>query len=93
MKYNSKDFLKQNYFVLYDINDNILYYFDNFTELSKIFNYRLYNLVHHYNISDTNVINVVIDNQKYKLATFVAEGGFENEKRYDEKNNQRNKKR
>lgn len=70
MKYNSKDFSKNNYFVLYDNNDNLLYYFDSFVELSKIFNYRLCDLVYQYNKNHTNIITIIIENKKYKLATF-----------------------
>ena len=43
--YKSKTFKNDNFFVLYDINDNIIAYFDSFVELSKIFNYRLCDLV------------------------------------------------
>lgn len=70
MRYNSKDFSKNNYFVLYDNNDNLLYYFDSFVELSKIFNYRLCDLVYQYNKNHTNIITIIIGNKKYKLATF-----------------------
>ena len=70
MRYNSKDFSKNNYFVLYDNNDNLLYYFDNFAELSKIFNYDLRNLVFQYNKNHTNIITIIVENKKYKLATF-----------------------
>lgn len=70
MNYKSKTFLKDNYFVLYDLNDNIVCYFDNFNELSTLLNYRLSDLVHQYNRNKTDNIIVIIDNCKYKLATF-----------------------
>lgn len=70
MRYNSKDFFKNNYFVLYDNNDNLLYYFDSFVELSKIFNYRLSDLVYQFNRNNSNIITIIINNKKYKLATF-----------------------
>lgn len=70
MKYKSKDFKINNYFVLYDINDTIICYFDNFKELSKYINYKVNNLVRLYNISGTNIINIEIDKKKLRLATF-----------------------
>lgn len=70
MNYNSKTFRKENYFILYDLNDNIICYYDNFNELSSILNYRLSDLVHEYNRNKTDNIIVVINNVKYKLATF-----------------------
>ncbi|MGN1268644.1 MAG: hypothetical protein ACI4U0_04025 [Candidatus Aphodocola sp.] len=70
MKYESKKFRKENCFVLYDTEDNIISYYDNFAELSKIFNYDLRNLVFQYNKHDSDVITITVDNKKYKLATF-----------------------
>ncbi len=70
MNYNSKTFRKENYFILYDLNDNIICYYDNFSELSSILNYRLSDLVHEYNRNKTDNIIVIINNVKYKLATF-----------------------
>lgn len=70
MNYKSKKFKKDNYFVLYDLTDNIVCYFDNFDELSKNIAYRLSDLVHEYNRYNTNNITIIIDNKKYKLATF-----------------------
>lgn len=70
MKYNSKHFKKNNYFILYDLKDNIICYFDDFEELSKILNYQLRNLVYQFNYHNKNIINIEIDNKKYKLATF-----------------------
>lgn len=70
MNYNSKTFRKENYFILYDLNDNIICYYDNFSELASILNYRLSDLVHEYNRNKTDNIIVIINNVKYKLATF-----------------------
>ena len=69
MCYNSKTF-KNNSFILYDLNDEIICYFDNFIELSKYINYRLSNLVQKYNLNQSDVIPIIIDNKTYKLATF-----------------------
>ena len=70
MKYRSKTFKNDNFFVLYDTNDNIVSYFDNFEDLSKILKYALNDLVHQYNRNNTDIITVIIGNKKYKLATF-----------------------
>ncbi len=70
MCYKSKIFRENNYFVLYDLDDNIICYYDNFEDLSKILSYRLSDLVHEFNRKNSNNIFVIIDNTKYKLATF-----------------------
>ena len=70
MCYKSKTFRENNYFVLYDLNDDIVCYYDSFNDLLKELNYRLCDLVHEYNRNNTNVIIVIINNKKYKLATF-----------------------
>lgn len=70
MKYNSKNFRKNNYFVLYDKNDELICYFDNFDDLAKYINYRISDLVHEYNRHNTNIINIIIDNKIFQLATF-----------------------
>lgn len=54
------------YFVLYDLNDNVVCYFDNFAELSKIINYPSWKLARRFEIFG-NLINVTIDNKDYKL--------------------------
>ena len=70
MKYKSKTFRNENFFVLYDTNDNIVSYFDNFSDLKKVLNYALNDLVHQYNRNNTDIITIIIGNKKYKLATF-----------------------
>ena len=70
MNYRSKTFIYNNYFVLYDLNDNIICYYDSFVELYKIINYKLSDLVREYNRNHTNILTVIVDNKKYKLATF-----------------------
>lgn len=69
MKFKSKDF-KNNSFILYDLEDNIICYFDNYNELSKYINYTPRKLAYEFNFRNTNIINIVIDNQKLRLATF-----------------------
>lgn len=70
MKYKTKTFRNENFFVLYDTNDNIVSYFDNFSDLAKVLRYALKDLVHQYNRNNTDIITVIIGNKKYKLATF-----------------------
>ena len=83
MKYKSKEFKKNNYFVLYEYRgenslndeDEIICYIESFEELKNKYlkEYRLSNLVHEYNRYNTNIINIIIDNKKYRLATFCDE--------------------
>lgn len=70
MIYSSKQLKDINFFVLYDLNDEVVCYFDNFQELSNHINQRLYDLVYEYKRHKSNVITIIIDNKKYKLATF-----------------------
>lgn len=63
-----KEFRKNNYFVLYDFDDNIICYFDNFEELSKHLNYPCKYLVHQFNTYGS-LINIVINQKMYKLFT------------------------
>lgn len=69
-KFTSKDFRKNNYFILYDLNDYCIGYFDNFEELAKITNYKVRELVKLFNRS-LGFIYIDIDNKRYKLYTFV----------------------
>ena len=70
VKLKSKSVRQNNYFVLYDVNDEVVCYFNDFNELLKYINYRLSDLVHEYNRYNTNIITITIDNKKYKLATY-----------------------
>ncbi len=57
-----------NYFVLYDMDDMIVCYFDDFEELSKCINYnisQLFSLFMRYG----NPIHIEIGHHKYKLFT------------------------
>lgn len=55
-KYNSKEFYFDNYFTLYDSNDNFIAYFDNYEELKKITNRTLQSIVYSFNNSKYNYI-------------------------------------
>lgn len=80
MKYKTKDFKKNNYFVLYeysylnDLNneDEIICYIENWEELKRKYlkNYRASNLVCDFNKHNSNIVTIIIDNKKYLLATF-----------------------
>lgn len=69
LRYTSKKTV-DNYFILYDMDDIIVCYFDNFKELSKYINYRYRDLVYEFNNKNTNIINIKIGEIKYKLAIF-----------------------
>jgi len=81
MKFKTKDFKKNNYFVIYkyeqenDLNkeDEIVCYIENYDELSKYINYTPRKLAYEFNSRNTNIITIVIDNKFYKLATFCEE--------------------
>lgn len=70
MNYKIKTFREENYFILYDLNDNIICYYDNFNELSTVINYSLRDLIREFNREKSNIRIIVINNKKYKLATF-----------------------
>ena len=80
MKYSSKK-SADNYFILYkydyenDLNneDEIICYWENYEEVSKYINYRYRDLIYEFNNKNTNIINVIIENKKYKLAIFCDE--------------------
>ena len=69
MRFNSKDFRQNNYFVLYDLEDNLICYFDNFEELSKYTSRPLKKIVFAFN-QLCDYIRITIDNREYKLYTF-----------------------
>lgn len=70
MTYSSKKFKKDNYFTLYDKNDNLICYFNNFKELSNIINYNARNLLKEFNKKKKNFIYIETQKEKYKLYTF-----------------------
>ena len=72
MKYNSKNFKNDNYFILYDLNDEIVCYLENWEELHTKYlnNYALRNLVYQFNHNNTNVIKIIINHKEFKLATY-----------------------
>jgi len=69
VKFTSKK-TADNYFVLYDSNEEIVCYFNDFKELSKYINYKYKRLIQEFNNSNSNIIKVNIDEKKYKLAIF-----------------------
>ena len=58
------------YYVLYDLNDNIICYFDNLTEISEKFGYPIKELNRKYRNSLDDSINLVLENAYYKLFYF-----------------------
>jgi len=72
LKLNSKDFRNNNYFILYDLNDEVICYLDSWEELHNKYlkNYALRNLVYQFNNNKTNVITIIINHKEFKLATY-----------------------
>ena len=70
MSYTTKDFRKNNYFVLYDMNDNLICYFDNYKELANYTRRPLKKIAFSFS-KLVDFIYIVIDNQRYKLYTYV----------------------
>lgn len=81
MKLKTKDFRKNNYFVLYewdeylcnsDCKDKIICYYDNWEELHKkcLKGYICKRIVQRFNEENSNIITIVVNNRKYILATF-----------------------
>ncbi len=59
------------YFVLYDLSDNIICYFDNFNELKRFLpNYRDRDIKRRFVKSNLNFIKIIIDKSMYKLYKF-----------------------
>lgn len=59
------------YFVIYDLNDNLICYVDNFIELKKFMpNYRDRDIRRRFVKSNFNFINIIIDNVIYKVYKF-----------------------
>lgn len=64
--------MEKNYFVLYDVNDNIICYIDNIYELVNYLpNYRLRDIKRRFLNSKFGYIGIVIDNVIYKLYRFI----------------------
>lgn len=64
--------MENNYFVLYDFNDNIICYIDNIYELVNYLpNYRLRDIKRRFLNSKVGYIGIVIDNVIYKLYRFI----------------------
>ncbi len=60
----------ENYFVLYDLKDNVICYFENINEFSNRFNYPLKEINRKYRNSKNDFINLIIDKKHYKLYSF-----------------------
>ncbi len=58
------------FYVLYDLYDNIICYFDNLNEFSIKFGYPIKELNRKYRKSSNQSINLIINNMYYKLFCF-----------------------
>ena len=68
-KFKSKELKEKCYFLLYDSEDNVTY-LDNWNELSKYINYKIYDLTKEFNRHNSNFIRIIIDNHFYMLFVF-----------------------
>ena len=69
-----KDIL--NYYVLYDLNDNLIGYFDSLIEFKNKFGYPVYELNRKFKNGKSNFIFFNIENKKYKLYKFFWGGNY-----------------
>ncbi len=69
MTYTSKSFRKNNYFTLYDNNENLICYFENYQELTKYTKLRIQDIVKFFKNSN-DYIKITIQKKEYKLYTF-----------------------
>lgn len=70
MNYTTKDFRKNNFYMLYDLYDNIICYLDNYDELTRFVNIPerrvVFNFKNHHEF-----ILVNVDGRLCKLYTFL----------------------
>ena len=72
MSYSSKSFKQKNFFILYDEKDNLICYFDNFTELKKYTKLRIQDIVKKFK-QTKEFIKITIEKKEYKLYTYIDE--------------------
>ena len=70
MNYSINDLRNHNYFMLYDLNDNIVCYFESYDELLKWIKIPLKYLVFKFKNAQ-EYINVIVDKKMYKLYTYT----------------------
>ena len=65
-----KEFKDKTYFVLYDIDDYPLCYFETLEELQKSINYDSSKLLYRFK-NEGSLIKIIMNNKFYRLARFV----------------------
>ena len=70
MNYTTKDFRKNNFYMLYDLNDNIISYLDNYDELTRFVNIPERRIVFNFK-NHHEFILVNVDGRLCKLYTFL----------------------
>lgn len=60
-------------FMIYDFNDNPLYYLDDLNELFNFCKIKKYELRRKFKIVDDNCINIVINKKLYKVYRLIKE--------------------
>lgn len=74
MKLFTSKIIRENHYVLYDMKDNIIKYYENYDELKKDINYHERNLACRFNKNRSDKIYIVIDKTMYQLYTFSEKG-------------------
>lgn len=70
MNYSTKEFRKNNFYMLYDLNDNIISYLDNPDELERFTNVPFYRIVFNFK-KNSDYILIYVDGRLCKLYTFL----------------------
>ena len=71
MIYSSDFFSKNIYFTLYDLNDNLICYFENFYEVSRYTNLPLRRIANNFKRCKSKFIFICIDGNFYKLYCYL----------------------
>ena len=70
LKYKTKNFKKNRFFILYDVYDNPVLLIDSWEDLVHVYHKRIKDIVYRFNNTSFDYIPVIIDGTTYKLYTF-----------------------
>lgn len=59
------------YFVMYDLFDNLVCYYSNIYELTTKLHYQVKEINRKFKNSKSNVININVNNSRYKVYKFI----------------------
>lgn len=69
MNYTKNELQKNNYYVMYDLNDNVVSCFESYEDLFRVVKIPIYELVRKFK-DGNDYINVVVGRKTYKLYTY-----------------------